>query len=74
MGGVIIIILFHLWNGRVWTVHHDVQIILVLGNVSHVIIETIIVGNIKCWLLWAVDKKIIPVSTVICHQVVLLYR
>ena len=29
-------------------------------------------GHLKCWLLWAVDDKLIPILSVVGHRVIFL--
>ena len=60
-GIVQILLLFHLWGGRVWIIYHDVYILLLLEKVPHVMIEETRIGNIESPCLWAVKYQFIPI-------------
>ena len=72
MGGVLFILFLHLWNRRAQIVHRDVFIILVFEKVPHAMVEETSLGYLECWLLWVMNDKFIPISTVTCHWVVFL--
>ena len=73
-GGLLLLLFLHLCNGRFWIFHCDLYIVIVIEKVPHLIIQKTILGNFECRLLWSVDGKFIPILTVICHQVMLLYQ
>ena len=72
-GGVYFLLVLHLWYWEMRVVHHGVHI-LVIYEVSHIMLKQTILGNLKCWLLWAVDEKIISVLDVVSHRVIFLYQ
>ena len=34
-------------------------------------IEETDLGHLGCWWMWDVDEKLLSISTVVCHQVVI---
>ena len=64
-GGVIFMPFLHLWDGRAWIIHHDVCIIYSFDKVTHTVVEEISLGHIKCWSLWGMNVKFIPILIVI---------
>ena len=73
--GVILFLLFlHLWNGISLIVHHDVCALFVFDQVSRILVDKTSLISFKFWLVWDMNDKSIPVFSVICHYMVLLYQ
>ena len=66
-GGVLILLLLHMWNVRARIFHHDVYVLHVFEKVSHTVVGKTSLGHFKCWLLWPTNDKIFTIETVICH-------
>ena len=67
MDGVLFIIFLYLCYRAALIIHHDVRIILIFEEVTHVMVEETSLGHLECWLLWDMNDKSIPISTDICH-------
>ena len=46
--------------------------VLVLKEVPYIMVKQTSIGHLKCWLLWAVDDKLISISDVVGHRVIFL--
>ena len=55
--GVLFLLYLQLWIGRALLVHHDVCILFVFENVSHIMVENTSFGHFKCRSLWAMIEK-----------------
>ena len=74
MGGVLFLLLIHLWNVRSLIVHHDMCILLVFEKVPHILVEETSLGRFEYWSLCTMNFKLIPVLTSICHYVLFIYQ
>ena len=58
-----VFIFLHFWDGIVWIIHHDALIIFVFEKVTRIVVKDTSLGHLKCWSVWAMSGKFIPIFT-----------